>query len=182
MKKLIAIVLTLCVLCTGFATFADEEATPAPAPFTFRNGITFGMNVDSVIAAEAARRYDLDWDRTRGANFTELEFEHVIENNVPADLTYLFVDDKLVAIRVDFETRDISVAQVEKDLTEKFGTIGALDMAALGNGIFAVDDDGRLEHRTEAINCGGIMIVIEMDRDDIEVTFVDLTAAYVAAR
>ena len=176
MKKLIAIILTLCVLCTGFATFADGEA------FSFRNGITFGMSVNDVIAAENSRRHDIDWDRTRGADFTELEFEHVTENNVPADLTNLFVDDKLVAIRVDFETRDISAAQIEKDLAEKFCAIGALDVAALGNGIFAVDDDGRLEHRTEAINCGDIMIVIEMDRDDTEVTFVDLTAPLISAR
>ena len=177
MKKLIAILLTLCVLCTGFATFADE------APFTFRNGITFGMSMEDVIAAETSRRYEIDTERTRGGvTFAEVEFEHVTENNVRADLTYLFLDNKLVAIRVNYETRDIRFDQVKSNLVEKFGQSASVDVTLLGNGIFAVDDDGRLERKAEAIVAGSMMIVMELDGDDIDVTFVDLSAAFINAR
>ena len=172
MKKLIAILLTLCVLCTSAAVFAEEE------PFTFRNGITFGMSLNDVIAAETARYYELDTEHTWGrVNFTELEYENVTENNVRADLKYLFESDKLVAIRVNYETRDIRFEQVKADLEEKFGKSAAVDMVALGKGIYAVDDDGRLELNAEAIICGDLMIVLELDADDIDVTFVDLNAA-----
>ena len=45
-----------------------------------------------------------------------------------------------------------------------------------------MDDDGRLEGKAEAIVSGNLMIVIEQDEDDIDVTFVDLNAAYVSAQ
>ena len=65
------------------------------------------------------------------------------------------------------------------ELTAKYGESAPVDLAKLGNGIYAVDDDGRLEGRTEAIVFGNVMIIIEADEDDVDLTYVDLNAAYI---
>ena len=56
-----------------------------------------------------------------------------------------------------------------------------MDLAKLGNGIYAVDDDGRLEGRAEAIISGNVMIIIEADEEDVNVIYIDLNAAYINA-
>ena len=42
-----------------------------------------------------------------------------------------------------------------------------------------MDDDGHPEGLVEAAVNGNVMVVIEQDEDDIDVTFIDLTAAYI---
>ena len=54
-----------------------------------------------------------------------------------------------------------------------------MDLTRLGNGIYAVDDDGRLERKAEAIVYGNVMIIIEADEEEVDVTYVDLNAAYI---
>ena len=56
-----------------------------------------------------------------------------------------------------------------------------MDLAVLANGIYAVDDDGKLEGKAAAVVSGDLMIVIEEDEDEVEVTYIDLTAAYILA-
>ena len=177
MKKLLAALMALMMVFAVAATaFAEEENG-----FTFRNGVRFQMNMDQVMAAETGR-YEIEEEHDLGGiGFWELEYEDTTENDVRADLKYLFVGNELVAIRVNYETRDISYEQVKANLTAKFGEAAAVDTALLGKGIYAVDDDGRLEKKAEAIVNGSLMIVIELDEDDIDVTFVDLNAAYVTA-
>ena len=175
MKKLMALVIVVMVALTGIVCAAGAEET-----FTFRNGIHFGMNMDQVIAAETARYHEIDNEHTHGhVTFGELEYEHVTENGARADLKYLFVGNELVAIRVNYEDRAISYNQLLADLTAQFGAAGPVDTQKLGNGIFAADDDGWLEGRAEAIESGDMMIILERDDDDIDVTFIDLTAAYI---
>ena len=179
MKKLIAVLSALCLLCTAFAAFAEE--TPA---FTFRNGIAFGMNEQDVLAAETEKLHEQDTDHTHGpVTFSELEYEKILipEGNVRADMTYLFAGGKLAAIRLDYETRDISYDALKAALAADFGEFQPLDTALLGNGIYAVDDDGRPEAIAEAVVSGDVMIVMELDSDgdDMDVTFVDLTADYI---
>ena len=175
MKKMLAILMALAMVFTAMAALAEEKA------FTFRNGITFGMNMDQVMAAESGR-YEIDNERTHGGvEFAELEYEHVMVDNKPADLKYLFVGNELVAIRVDFEDRAISFDQAKADLTALAGETAPVDLAKLANGIYAVDDDGRLEAKAEAIVSGNVMIIIEEDEDEVNVTFVDLNAAYINA-
>ena len=175
MKKTLAILMVLAMVFTAMAALAEEKA------FTFRNGITFGMNMDQVMAAESGR-YEIDNEHTHGpVDFAELEYEHVMVNNKPADLKYLFVGNELVAIRVDFEERAVSFDQAKADLTALAGEAAPVDLAKLANGIYAVDDDGRLEVKAEAIVSGNVMIIIEEDEDEVNVTFVDLNAAYVNA-
>ena len=179
MKKMLAILMALAMVFAAAAAMAEAST------FALRNGVTFGMNMDQVMAAETGR-YEIDNEHTHGpVDFAELEYENVaIEEagNAPANLKYLFVGNELVAIRADFEERDITFDQVKADLTALSGEAGAVDLALLANGIYAVDDDGRLEGKAEAIVSGNLMIVIEQDEDDINVTFVDLNAAYVNVR
>ena len=68
--------------------------------------------------------------------------------------------------------------QLTEELTAKYGASVAVDMKTLGKGIYAVDDDGHVKRHSEAWNCGNVMIVLENDGDDLEVTYVDLGAAY----
>ena len=68
--------------------------------------------------------------------------------------------------------------QVKAKLTAQFGDAAAVDLQLLGKGVFAVDDDGRLEVKAEAIVSGHLIIVLEQDEEDVNVTYVDLTAGY----
>lgn len=175
MKKIFAMLISLAMVFTVAAAAAEEAA------FTFPNGEASGMTMDEVIALVPSSYYEIDREHTRGpVTFTDLEYEHTSVEGHPADVHYLFVDDKLVAIRVCFEDGAMGYDQVKADLTGRHGEAAALDLSVLGNGIYAVDDDGRPEGRAEAIVSGNLMIVLERDEDDVDVTFVDLSAAYIA--
>ena len=177
MKKLTAALMAL-MMVFALVCAAAENAEP----FTFRNGIAFGMSMEEVLAAETEQVHEIDTEHTHGpVTFAEAEYEHIRENDVPADIKYLFVEDKLVAIRMEFETRDIAYETVKADLAAQGGEFTALDLALLGNGIFAVDDDGTPEQNTVMLQQGDVMIVLELDADgeDIDVTIVDLTAEYI---
>lgn len=173
MKKILAIVTALTMVFAAATVLAEENA------FTFRNGITFGLNMDQVMAMETGR-FEIDNEHTLGpVDFAELEYEHVEVDGKPADLAYFFVGNELVAIRVNLEEHATTFEQTKAQLTAKYGEAGPVDLAKLGNGIYAVDDDGRLEWKAEAIVSGNVMIIIEADEDDIDVTYVDLNAAYI---
>ena len=174
MKKLLTVLVVLSLVCMTMVSLAEENA------FVFRNGVQFTQNMDQVIETETGR-YEIDQDRVRGGvTFYELEYEKVTEDGVPADLTYLFVGNELVAIRVDYNDRAISYDQAKAALADKYGEFGALDTQKLGSGIYAVDDDGRPERGAECCVAGNVMIVIEQDEDgDVDVTYVDLNAEYV---
>ena len=173
MKKILAIVTVLAMVFTAATVLAEGNA------FTFRNGVTFGMNMDQGMATETGR-HEIDSEHTRGAvTFAELEYEHVTVDDKPADLTYLFVGNELVAIRVNLEEYATTFDQAKADLSAKYGECAPVDLAKLGNGIYAVDDDGRFEGRAEAIISGNVMIIIEADEEDVDVTYIDLNAAYI---
>ena len=138
MKKLLAALMALVMLMV-IAASAEENA------FTFHNGVQFRMNMDQIKAVETGR-YEYDNEHTHGpVDFAELEYEHTKVDGIRAEVKYLFVGNELVAIRVNYETRDISYNQLKDNLTSKYGLAAAVDKALLANGIYAVDDDGRLE-------------------------------------
>ena len=173
MKTLTALMLLLALAVAAMVPAGAESA------FTFRNGITFGMTMDQVIASEPGH-CEIDRERTHGpVDFMEAEYEFVTENGARADLTYLFVDEKLAAIRVDHDARRVNYDSLKAELTALYGEATALDLNALGNGIFAVDDDGRPEWGAEAFVNGDVMIVLERDGDDIDVTYLDMSAGYI---
>ena len=72
MKKIFAMLTVLCLLCST-AALAENAA-----PFTFRNGISFGMTENEVLAAEGNVRFERDREHIRGGlMFDELEIEHI---------------------------------------------------------------------------------------------------------
>ena len=134
----------------------------------------------ATVVGERGSTVEIETEHTHGpVTFTELEYEHVMVDNKPADLKYLFVGDELAAIRIDFKEGAVSYDQAKAELTARSGEAAPVDLAKLGNGVYAADDDGRLEAKAEAITTGNVMIIIEEDKDEVDVTFVDLNAAYV---
>lgn len=149
---------------------------------SFAAGAAFGMKMDDVIAAIGRSDYKIDKEHTHGpVTFTELEYEHVPTDGQRADEHYLFAGDELVAIRICFDKGTVTFDQVVADLAKMYGEAAEPDLAVLANGIYAVDDDGRMEGKAAAIIADNMMVVIEEDEDEVEVTYVDLTAAFISA-
>ena len=85
--------------------------------------------------------------------------------------------DTLAAIQMKFDTEDygVSYQAIKDSIVKQYGESTPLDLAALGDAIYAVDDDGRLEGRAEAWMVDSMAVVLERDHDDVDVTFVDLS-------
>ena len=173
MKKLFAVLVALCLVLSMAAL---AEATV----FVFRNGVQFGMPQKDVTATEGNARYEVDTEHTNGpVAFTEVEYENVDIEGVKGDVTYMFIEDALVAIRVDYDDKAVSFDEIDKAMTDAYGEGEALDAKALGNAVYAVDDDGRPEARAKLWKNGDAAVVVEQDGDDVDVTYVDMTAPYV---
>lgn len=180
MKKMLAALLTL-VLLLGSGAFASQLPQGEEAPFLFRNGVRFGMSVQEVLTCEAQKRYELDTEETRGpVRFTELEYEDVEENGALCELKYLFVQDALAAIRVSYEGNKAPYAKLFEQLSALYGQAAAPELTLLGNGVYALDDEGRPEGLTDAWLSGDVLIVTQLDEDDIEISYIDLAAEYIA--
>lgn len=174
MKKLFALLSVLCLL-TVAAVAAFAEA-PAQNPINLRNGITFGMTPEQVIAAEGPN-CERDTERTPAFVFTKLEYEHVMDQGVPCELQYIFIDNALVAVKANYDKRDASYQEMLAQMTALLGEPVPLDPAALGNAIYAVDDDGHPEFGALGFTFGDMMLVLENDGGDTQVTFMDLSSA-----
>jgi len=172
MKRFFAVLTVLC-LVLSMAALAEKVT------FTFRNGVLFGMPQKDVVATEGNDPHEVNTEHTLGpVTFTEVEYEDVKIDDVKADVQYLFVEDALVAIRVNYEDNAVSYDEIDKSLTAAYGEGADLDVKALGNGVYAVDDEGRPEAKARLWNGGDVIIVVEQDEDDVDVTYLDATAAY----
>lgn len=181
MKKLIATLLTFAMLFTVMASVALAETTEAPVSWTFSGGIAFNMDMDQVIGLINQQRYEIDREKARGGiEFYELELEKVTADGLTADINYLFIGNSLVAIHFDFAD-GTSYDAVKAKLVEAYGETVPFDAAKIEAGQYAVDEDGDLKNCTEMIEAGNdLIIVLERDRDgDVEVTFLDMSAAYI---
>ena len=182
MKKLIAVLTVLCLLCASVAALA--EAPAVKEKISFANGVRFGMSQAEVIAIEG-KPHEIDAEDLKGlVTFTELEYEKVPDamvDNAIVDRTYLFVGDKLVAIRIDFDDAGQLYEKIREALAAK-GEMITPDFAALGNAVFAVDDDGTPELNSVAFmdETNNLITVLELDDDgtDIDLTILDLDADY----
>ena len=179
MKKMAAALIAV-LMILSVAALAEDSA------FTFRNGVTFQMDMAAVMATESGRA-ETDDEHTRGGiEYTKAEYEHVTENGAQADLEYLFIGNSLVAVRVKYDDGRMNYDTLMNDLTSRYGEAAAVDTAVLGSGIYIVDDEGRLKSDARAFTSGGLMVVVEREKDDdgdeIEVTYLDMTAAYLTAR
>ena len=184
MKKLIAVIAVLCLLSASFAALAEAPAEAVTEKASFSNGVRFGMTQAEVIAIEGAPA-ETDTESTKGmVTFAELEYKQVPDallNNAIVDRKYLFVEDKLVAIRIDFDIKSIAYEMVKEALAAK-GELVTPDFTTLGNGVFAVDDDGTPELNSLAHidELNHLMTVLEPDADgdDVDITILDLDADY----
>ena len=183
MKRMIAVLTVLCLLCACCAALAEAPAAAAQEKLTLGNGVQFGMS-QAEVTAIAGTPNETDREDVKGQfTFTELEYKNVaipLFDNATIDVTYLFVSDKLVAVRFDFDARSMAYEAVKEAVATK-GESVALDYALLGNGIYAVDDDGTPELNALAYidEAHNVLSVIEADGDDIEITVLDLSADYI---
>ncbi len=181
MKKLLTLLTALCMLFSVAALAENAEAKV----FTFRNNVTFGMTMEEVVATEAPARWETDRERiSPSLTFDIVEFEDVTEGGARVDLGYLFVDNKLVMISVKYEDNTMDAQRLKDSLTGLYGESVALsDPAVLGNAVYGLDDDGRLEHPAEIRQVPemNLCIVLEQDEEDLKLTYIDMSAPYVSA-
>ena len=157
-----------------------EDVEKQAAAFTA--GAAFGKSLQEIEDAFGRADFEVDQEHTHGpVTFTELEYENASLDGMHADEHYLFVEDKLVAFTICFKDGAVTFDSVVADLSKMYGEAKELDQTVLANGIYAVDDDGKIEGKAVAITVGDMMIVIAEDKDEVEVTYLDLTAAYILA-
>ena len=175
MKKMIAILGALVMLFTATAALAEEDSAPS-----FTGGVKFNMDMDQVMEKVNLPYPEMDREYRGITEFYELEYEHVKSyDGFTADLKYLFVGNSLVALHIDFAD-GVSYEAIRDELTKTYGEPAPFDAAKIGNGRFAIDDDGNVKKCKEMIELEGITIVLEQDRDgDVEVTLLDPAAAYI---
>ena len=185
MKKIFAILTALAMVFTMAAAVAEgtaaEETVVESANPVFYGNIQFNMDMEQVMENVNKPNYEIDQEKTRGTvEFYELEYEHVTaEDGFSADITYLFVGNSLVAIHFDMAD-GISYDTVKGQLTSTYGKTVPFDATKIGNGKYAIDDDGDLKDCKEMIEAEGVTIILEEDHDgDVDVTFLDPTAAYI---
>ena len=177
MKKMLTILVALMMVCAVAATALAETA----AEPTFAYSVRFNMDMDQVMQLVNLPNPEKEKEKTHGAvEFWELEYEHVTdEKGFNADIKYLFVGNSLVAIRFDLAD-GTKYEDVKADLVRVYGETVPFDAAKIGNGKYAIDDDGELDHCKEMIEADGLIIVLEQEKDgDIDVTYLDPTAAYI---
>jgi hypothetical protein len=159
---------------------AHEDVEKQAAAFAA--GAAFGKSLQEIEDAFGRADFEVDQEHTHGpVTFTELEYENASLDGMHADEHYLFVEDKLVAFTICFKDGAVTFDSVVADLAKMYGEAKELDQTVLANGIYAVDDDGKVEGKAAAITVGDMMIIIAEDKDEVEVSYVDLTAAYIAA-
>ena len=157
-----------------------EDVEKQAAAFTA--GAAFGKSLQEIEDAFGRADFEVDQEHTHGpVTFTELEYENASLDGMHADEHYLFVEDKLVAFTICFKDGAVTFDSVVADLAKMYGEAKELDQTVLANGIYAVDDDGKIEGKAVAITVGDMLIVIAEDKDEVEVTYLDLTAAYILA-
>ena len=176
MKKIIAILSAL-VMVFAVAAFAFAE-TAAPA---LPGGVAFDMDMDQVMQIVNRKNYKIDNEDDRGTpGFWEIEYEDLsLVGNLKSDVNFLFIGNGLVAIH--FEMADsVSYDQARAEFTKLYGEAVAFDASNLGNGRFAIDDDGHLNNCKEMIVNGNVLVVFEQEHaDDVDVTILDMNAAYI---
>lgn len=175
MKKLFAILMSVCLIVSVAAAVAEEEEKP----FAVTDEITIGMSQEELIATLGNAVYEVDTEHTHSEIvFTEVELKNTTMFDLPADIHFLFSENKLVAIKVDFDETVKAYDQLKAQLTETYGEAVTADPAAMGKATFAVDDDGILENAMECWASGNVAILLDKDTDgDVDLYFVQLDAA-----
>ena len=183
MKKLIAtLVALMMVLGVAACALAEEETRQ-----TIVGNVQFDMDMDQVMqqveSLLTTTKKAIEGPKMRGTTeFYELEDEDVDDaEGSPADIKYLFVGNGLVAVHLDMAD-GTDYEKVKATLVKDASEAVPFDAAKIGNGKFAIDDDGDLKDCKEMIEREGLTIILEQDKDgDVDVTFLNPAAAYINA-
>ena len=177
MKKIIAI-LTALVLVLAVASVSLAEAAVTPK---LPGGVEFNIDMEQVMEIVNRRNYEIDNEDDYGTpGFWQLEYERFpLVGNLNSDVKYLFIGNGLVAIHFDMAD-NVRYEEAKAEFTKLYGETVPFDAVNLGNGRYAIDDDGQLNKCKEMIVNDGLLVVLEQDRDgDVDVTILDMTAAYI---
>lgn len=175
-------------LCLVFSAAAFAETAP-PDVFKIDEGITFDMTQEELTPILGNTLHEVETEHTDGpVTFIQMEVKNTTVFGLKADVQYNLVDNKLVAVIADIDDKETGAYDKLKALfEEKLGGVGlAVDMNALGNGIFALEGDGKLDVGStyECWAAGGaVIVVLEKEKDnDVTAYVIDLAADYVTAK
>lgn len=164
MKRMISIVL---ILLFAFCAFAEEEE-----PFSFREGIEWGMTQKEVLAAEGNPKYETDDDD----GVRTIEIDNVTQGGAECDIEYGFVHDALfmATIEYDLDEANISFDQIESKLKERCGAPS--DFNSDIKSLLSKDDLSDLDAVTSWVLDDGTMIWLMENDDDhtIQIMVVNL--------
>ena len=106
-------------------------------------------------------------------------FSYGVQFNMDMDQVMKLVPITRYEIDNEKTRGSVEFAELEyENVTD--GEAVPFDEAKIGNGKYAVDDDGDLKDCKEMIVDNGLTIVLEQDRDgDVDITLLDTTAAYI---
>ena len=116
MRRILAIVLAL-LLCGA----AMAEGTG----FAFRNGITWGMTEDEVLAAEGGAEHQRN-EMEPGLSLIVIEDD--MTTGAKGDVNYVFMNGALVMDGYYYHTGDISADELSAALSEKYGEPAPADI------------------------------------------------------
>jgi len=171
MKKLLVLVVLVSLVLS--AALAEDSA------LTVRSGVRFGMSRAEVLSAEGNVRAEEGRKHvTRGVVLEELELDDVTDSGAPADITYYFEAGRLAAVLIDYDGDDGLFDRLKSDLTARFGDPARPERQALGNGLYLVDDDGRLSPGALMWRSAAALIVLERDDDEAKLILMDRNAAF----
>jgi len=163
MKRLIAAIFALIL----FSSAVAEDV------FTTREGIQFGMSREEVISTIRNTKHEPGQRETTGGFvFDTIEVEESSVNGLKAHMSYSFLEDHLVAIQVMYE--DAKYEEVKEILTGKYNQAVRVETEKLGNGIYAIDDEGSLNETTDFWLSGTVLIILE--GEEMKVTLINLAA------
>ena len=103
MKKIVAILLAVLMLCTCFAC-AEESS------FTFRNGLYWGMSPEEVLAAEGRSAFDVEYiNRSQGTS--QCLLQNVSIGSFQAEIVFNFLEERLISAAIVPEATDAATLE-----------------------------------------------------------------------
>lgn len=166
MKRLLAFML---IMLLTVSACAEGDV------FTLRNGITWGMSPDEVLAAEGNPKHELDDQDDDGVQ--TLELKGVTHGGAKCDIEYEFLYDALFLATIEYDTEeaDVTFEQIEAAMTKSFGEPGAFSDAI--KSLLSDEDLSELDAVSSwALKDGTHVWLMEDAREhSIEIMLVDLS-------
>ena len=132
-KRIACIVLSLLLLLSALAACAEG--------FTIRNGITWGMGKDEILAAEGNPGEDQYDYYPSESGIESLTIDPVTAAGTEALIGYLLIGDSLCAIQYIFYS--ITPERLKATYTEKYGQPVEVDQARLLDVLSGLLEEGR---------------------------------------